>query len=116
MGIASRLIPGKGHDVLLAAFASAHNEIPELRLMIAGDGPLRSELERSSQHFGPAVGVCSALWTTFAASILACDVVAFPTLPTLGEGFGLARSKQWPPSARSSRRASPHFPRLSLTV
>ncbi|MBL9093647.1 MAG: glycosyltransferase [Planctomycetaceae bacterium] len=41
-----RLMPEKGFDVLLAAFASALKDVPSLRLVIAGEGPERARLER----------------------------------------------------------------------
>jgi ATP-dependent Clp protease ATP-binding subunit ClpB len=39
-----RLIPIKGHQVLLEAFAAAREEVPELTLDLAGTGPLEQEL------------------------------------------------------------------------
>src|SRR4029450_9986505 len=39
-----RLIPIKGHIVLLRAFAEAKREVPSLRLDIAGRGPLEPAL------------------------------------------------------------------------
>lgn len=41
-----RLMPEKGFDVLLAAFASVFKLNPSLRLVIAGEGPERTRLER----------------------------------------------------------------------
>ena len=41
-----RLMPEKGFDVLLAAFASALKQDPTLRLVIAGEGSERPRLER----------------------------------------------------------------------
>jgi glycosyltransferase involved in cell wall biosynthesis len=45
VGFAGRLIPEKGVDVLLRAFESVVRTLPEARLLIAGDGPAREELE-----------------------------------------------------------------------
>ena len=39
IGIASRLIPGKGHDVLIEAVAAAARESSAVKLLVAGDGP-----------------------------------------------------------------------------
>jgi glycosyltransferase involved in cell wall biosynthesis len=41
---AGRLVPEKGADVLLRAFARVHGELPGARLTIVGDGPRRSAL------------------------------------------------------------------------
>jgi glycosyltransferase involved in cell wall biosynthesis len=44
-GTAARLVPVKDHYSLLRAFATVVREIPHAELAIAGDGPLRQELE-----------------------------------------------------------------------
>jgi glycosyltransferase involved in cell wall biosynthesis len=44
-GTAARLVPVKDHYTLLRAFAIVSREIPHAELAIAGDGPLREELE-----------------------------------------------------------------------
>jgi glycosyltransferase involved in cell wall biosynthesis len=46
IGVISRLFPDKGHKHLLEAFSKLLEEIPEARLLIIGDGPSRSDLER----------------------------------------------------------------------
>ena len=51
---AGRLSREKGLDVLLGAFARAAPRIPAARLLLAGDGPLRAELERHAQRLGIA--------------------------------------------------------------
>ena len=43
-----QLVIGKGHDVAIRAVS----EIPDARLVIAGDGPLRRDLERLAQSCG----------------------------------------------------------------
>ncbi|MFQ5527082.1 MAG: glycosyltransferase [Thermoanaerobaculia bacterium] len=50
---AGRLVPAKGFDVLLAAFASVAAQT-EAHLVILGDGPLRSELEAQARGHGIA--------------------------------------------------------------
>ena len=91
VGVAARLIPGKGHAFLIDALALAHRRSPSLRLMIAGDGPLRAELEAHAGRAlpGNVARFCGHL-DDMRDFIGACDVLAFPTLPELGEGFGLA--------------------------
>jgi glycosyltransferase involved in cell wall biosynthesis len=89
VGVASRLIPHKGHDFLLEGYARAAREVPELRLLIAGDGPLRTELADRAQgengkirFLGFVDDIRSFIW--------GCDMLAFPSQPEFGEGFGLA--------------------------
>jgi glycosyltransferase involved in cell wall biosynthesis len=91
VGIASRLIPGKGHAVLLDAFATAAERDPRLRLLIAGDGPLRSRLEGYAvQRIGAGRVRFLGFVRDIESFMAACDLLVFPTLPELGEGFGLA--------------------------
>jgi glycogen(starch) synthase len=49
-----RLIPHKGVDVALAAFASVIDRFPLARLIIAGDGPERPKLEQQAIELGLA--------------------------------------------------------------
>lgn len=41
----SRLVPRKGHDILIAAMPIVRRLVPDARLLIAGDGPNRPQLE-----------------------------------------------------------------------
>ena len=52
VGYAGRLVPKKGVDTLLAALAGLRERVPEARLVIAGDGPERSRLERMAHTLG----------------------------------------------------------------
>jgi glycogen(starch) synthase len=47
-----RLAPEKGMDVVISAFRMLVERFPQVRLTIAGDGPLRSDLERQAVHDG----------------------------------------------------------------
>lgn len=49
---AGRLMPQKGVDVLVAALDLLQHVRPGLRTLIAGDGPLQSELEETAHAFG----------------------------------------------------------------
>jgi glycosyltransferase involved in cell wall biosynthesis len=90
IGATSRLIPGKGHDVLLRALADASREGP-LRLLVAGDGPSRRTLERIAAELGLVDRVRFLGFIDDVRPLLhACDIFAFPTLDSLSEGFGLA--------------------------
>jgi glycosyltransferase involved in cell wall biosynthesis len=90
LGVASRLVPDKGHAFLLDAVRRALSDVPHLRLLIAGIGPLRSELEDHSRDLPEgSVGFLGFL-PDVRPFMAACDIFAFPTLPGFGEGFGLA--------------------------
>lgn len=47
-----RLATEKGFDISLKAFAQVHQQHPEWRYIILGDGPLHAELETLSQQLG----------------------------------------------------------------
>lgn len=86
-----RLSERMGHDRLLEAFARVHADHPQARLFVAGNGPLRSRLERRADRLGVADA------TTFLGHVPDDDLpVAYATadvfvLPTQElEGFGLA--------------------------
>ncbi|WP_227356928.1 glycosyltransferase family 4 protein [Haladaptatus salinisoli] len=86
-----RLSPRMGHDLLLEAFSRVVADRPDARLYIAGDGPLRDELERTAAELGVAdettfLGYVpdEALPSAYAAA----DLFVLPT--TELEGFGLA--------------------------
>jgi len=83
VGMASRLIHGKGHDLTIEA---VRRSTAALDLAIAGDGPLRAELERRSDGATRFLGQVDDVGSFLSA----CDLVVFPTVPALGEGFGLA--------------------------
>jgi phosphatidylinositol alpha-1,6-mannosyltransferase len=44
--------PYKGHDVMLAAIAQVRVGVPDVEWLVAGDGPLRADLERRSAALG----------------------------------------------------------------
>lgn len=77
-----RLIPIKGFDVLLQAFALAQRDVPELRLELAGSGPLEDTLRRTA----PA-GVRLLGHVTPVAPLLERNAVV--VVPSRGEGFGM---------------------------
>ena len=91
VGIAARLIPGKGHDVLLDAMRLASTEVANLRLLVAGDGPLATELRATVRDWPEATSI---RFLGFVADVRgfmnACDMIVFPTSPALSEGFGLS--------------------------
>ncbi|MDX6465111.1 MAG: hypothetical protein QOI27_151 [Gaiellaceae bacterium] len=82
-----RLIPIKGHIVLLRAFAAARRELPELQLDIAGRGPLEPALKAFARELGIAdsvhfLGQVNPIQT-------AIERAAVVVVPSMGEGFGM---------------------------
>jgi glycosyltransferase involved in cell wall biosynthesis len=57
-----RLSKEKGADVLLDAMSRVHRTHPDVRLVFAGDGPLRQELEQTSEALGISALVDFAGW------------------------------------------------------
>jgi glycosyltransferase involved in cell wall biosynthesis len=47
-----RITPDKGFDLLIAAFAFVHAELPRARLVVAGDGDARAALEAQARELG----------------------------------------------------------------
>src|SRR5262249_4619535 len=82
-----RLVPIKGHDTLLRAFATAAGSLPGLPLELAGDGPSRGELEALARRLGVADAV------TFVGRVApigpAYERAAVVVVPSRGEGFGM---------------------------
>jgi glycosyltransferase involved in cell wall biosynthesis len=82
-----RLIPIKGHIVLLRAFAEAKRELPDLQLDIAGRGPLEPALRALAKE----LGVDDAI--TFLGHVnpvqAAIERSAVVVVPSMGEGFGM---------------------------
>jgi glycosyltransferase involved in cell wall biosynthesis len=82
-----RLIPIKGHIVLLRAFAEARQRLPDLRLDIAGRGPLEPALKALALELGIDDAV------TFLGHVApvqsAIERAAVVVVPSMGEGFGM---------------------------
>src|SRR6266508_790350 len=82
-----RLIPIKGHIVLLRAFAAAKREVPGLTLDIAGRGPLEPALRALARELGVADSV---RFLGYVAPIQgAIERSAIVVVPSMGEGFGM---------------------------
>jgi glycosyltransferase involved in cell wall biosynthesis len=89
VGVASRLVAHKGHSFLLRGHADASRRAPQLRLLVAGDGPLRADLERQARGLDGRVRFLGFV-PDIQGFMNACDVFVFPSQPQFGEGFGLA--------------------------
>ena len=85
----SRLHPAKGLDTLLHALVRE----PRAYLWIAGEGPLRAELEQLAASLGVAERVRFLGWRSDRAALLAaCDIVVFPSRY---EPFGTVSLEAW---------------------
>ncbi|MGZ4461983.1 MAG: glycosyltransferase family 4 protein [Gaiellaceae bacterium] len=82
-----RLVPIKGHEVLLRAFAQLRRELPEAELALAGEGSLEPSLRALASDLGVADGV------TFLGRVSpvqpALESALLVAVPSLGEGFGM---------------------------
>jgi glycosyltransferase involved in cell wall biosynthesis len=82
-----RLIPIKGHIVLLRAFAEAKAELPDLELDVAGRGPLEPALRAVAHELGIADSVhFLGHVSPIQGAIERAQVVV---VPSMGEGFGM---------------------------
>jgi glycosyltransferase involved in cell wall biosynthesis len=82
-----RLIPIKGHIVLLRAFAEARRTLPGLELDIAGRGPLEPALRALARELGVGDAVRFLGHVTPIQS--AIEHAAVVVVPSMGEGFGM---------------------------
>jgi glycosyltransferase involved in cell wall biosynthesis len=80
-----RLIPIKGHETLLDAFAAA--KVQDLTLDIAGDGPLRGALEERAARLGISEAVRFHGFVPDVARLY--ENASVVVVPSLGEGFGM---------------------------
>jgi glycosyltransferase involved in cell wall biosynthesis len=82
-----RLIPIKGHLVLLRGFAQAKERLPELELEIAGRGPLEPALKALVRELGIADSVRFLGHVSPIQSAIERSAVV--VVPSMGEGFGM---------------------------
>lgn len=87
LAIVGRLIPIKGHDVLLRALAAVRRERPELTLDVVGEGPLEGELRAAVDELGLGDAVTfSGRIAPVAPAFEGAEIVV---VPSFGEGFGM---------------------------
>ena len=82
-----RLIPIKGHVVLLRAFRRVLDELPEARLDIAGRGPLEHGLKDYARELG--LGDAVRFLGHVSPPQRAIEDAFAVVVPSLGEGFGM---------------------------
>jgi glycosyltransferase involved in cell wall biosynthesis len=82
-----RLIPIKGHLVLLRALAQARARVPGVTLDLAGRGPLEPALKAYARELGLGDAV---RFLGFVSPVQrAVEEAAIVVVPSLGEGFGM---------------------------
>jgi glycosyltransferase involved in cell wall biosynthesis len=82
-----RLIPIKGHLVLLRALAQARMRVPDVSLDIAGRGPLAPALKAYVRELGLGDAV---RFLGFVSPVeAAIEEAAIVVVPSIGEGFGM---------------------------
>ena len=82
-----RLIPIKGHIVLLRAFAEARRQVPALELDIAGRGPLEPALRALAKELDVEEAVRFLGYVSPVQRAL--EEAAAVVVPSMGEGFGM---------------------------
>ncbi len=88
LGIFGRLAPEKGQDVALDALAQVIPAIPEVRLLIVGEGRCRAALLAQAERLGIGANVEFCGFHADPRPLMrACDLVL---VPSRKEGFGLA--------------------------
>lgn len=86
MGTVGRLVPVKNHRLLLLIMAQLKNELPQLRLIIVGGGPLKNQLgeEIKALGIGDVVRLVTGLGTAY------YPLFDFFVLPSHAEGLSIA--------------------------
>lgn len=87
-GIAARISPVKDMKTLVRGFAKAAEQEPGIRLIIAGDGEERPELEKLVGDLGLRDKIAFAGWLTDTASFY--NAIDVNVLTSLSEGFPYA--------------------------
>ena len=82
-----RLIPIKGHIVLLRAFSEARRQLPDLQLDLAGRGPLEPALKALARELGIEQAVHFHGYVSPIQD--AIERAAVVVVPSMGEGFGM---------------------------
>ena len=87
-GIAARISPVKDMGTLVRAFAETVRAFPTVRLIIAGDGEQRQEIEALAKELCPPGTVCFAGWVDDTDSFY--NAIDVNMLTSVSEGFPYA--------------------------
>jgi glycosyltransferase involved in cell wall biosynthesis len=83
VGCVARMVPGRGHDVLLRAMARLHERLPEARLVLVGRGEHRPALEALVRRLGLGSAV---VFAGYRGADLPAVLAAFDCATLLGAG------------------------------
>jgi glycosyltransferase involved in cell wall biosynthesis len=87
LALVGRLIPIKGHEVLLEALARVRDALPGVTVELAGDGPLEPELRATVARLG--LGEAVAWLGRVAPPTPVYERAEIVVVPSFGEGFGM---------------------------
>lgn len=91
IGNVGRLVPMKGQEFLLKAFAQFTSEIPNARILLVGDGELRETLYQLSVSLGIEKNISFAGFRDDLVAVYsAFDIYAHPSIEGGGETFPFA--------------------------
>ncbi|MFO7717857.1 MAG: glycosyltransferase family 4 protein [Desulfohalobium sp.] len=95
LGCIGSLTPQKGHHVLLAALATAHagEGLPEWRLQLLGQGPLRAKLQQQAEALGIADWVRFCGYQDSREYLAGFDLLLVPSVD--GEGSSAVIKEAW---------------------
>jgi len=79
VAMTSRLTEGKGHDLAIEAVAALRDRFPQLRLLILGEGKMRSEVERIAAANLPDAAIFGGYRQDVMAVLDATDVLLHPS-------------------------------------
>ena len=90
---AAAMVPHKGHRFLIEAFAVVHGRFPRTTLVLAGDGPLRPEMENLAQRLGVAGQVVfTGIYSQIGELIGLCDIAVLASSQREGMSLWLAEA------------------------
>jgi len=91
LGNVARLVPFKGHEILLQSFAEIQKDFPDTRLLLVGDGELRDELQSIAIQLGIAEKIIFAGFRDDLESLYSImDIYIHPSVEGGGETFPFA--------------------------
>jgi glycosyltransferase involved in cell wall biosynthesis len=84
-----RLVPAKGFDLALNALASIIKRCPAVRMVIAGDGPARSQLEEQAAQLGLSAAVEFVGWVEQEKVLPLINRATLVLIPSWDEGLSM---------------------------
>lgn len=89
VGVVASLVAHKGHSCFLEAMTEVVKDNPKVKAVLAGDGPLRSELEESVKKLGITANVVfCGIVRDIGSFLAAVDLAVLPSIDR--EGFSIS--------------------------